>query len=247
MNKEEKKSFFLANKIRTLLLITIDNELAEKKNENKNTLLINSKPSRNYEEKFENYIILERSIFGSIGSLFKKNTHNLDEFFKNPRYKSIEQTIIPTKKLKISKRRNAIISIEIKKNKVNDFYSKKKYETKQKLISQNIKILRYYCSNLKSREEIKKSQIIRNNSEIIRRKKYHNNYGSKNFVSTGHSVPNVNNKIKFKDANKIIQLHKMWKPKQNCKNIKKKMQDFDYLYSEKDDSIISTKEELNFE
>ena len=51
MNKQEYKSFILANKIRTLLLITIDNELAEKKNENKNILLINSKPSKNYEEK----------------------------------------------------------------------------------------------------------------------------------------------------------------------------------------------------
>ena len=172
MNKQEYKSFILANKIRTLLLITIDKELAEKKNENKNILLINSKPSKNYEEKFDNYIILERAIIGSLDFNIKKTTTNFHKFFTIPRYKSIDQTIMPTKKLKISKRRNAIISIETKKNKVNDFYLKKKYETEQKLIRNSIKVLRYYCSNLKSREELKKNQVIRNNSEIIRRKKY---------------------------------------------------------------------------
>ena len=45
MKKEENKSFILANKIRASLLLIIDNELIERKNENKNTLLINSKPS----------------------------------------------------------------------------------------------------------------------------------------------------------------------------------------------------------
>ena len=60
MKKEENKSFILANKIRASLLLIIDNELIERKNENKNTLLINSKPSKDYEEDFENYIILER-------------------------------------------------------------------------------------------------------------------------------------------------------------------------------------------
>ena len=246
MNKQEYKSFILANKIRTLLLITIDNELAEKKNENKNILLINSKPSKNYEEKFDNYIILERAIIGSLDFNIKKTTTNFHKFFTIPRYKSIDQTIMPTKKLKISKRRNAIISIETKKNKVNDFYLKKKYETEQKLIRNSIKVLRYYCSNLKSREELKKNQVIRNNSEIIRRKKYHNNNGSKNIVLT-ITTPNKNRKIEFKDVKNIIQLHKMWKPKQNSKNDERKIKDSDYLNSKKDDSIISSKEELIFE
>jgi hypothetical protein len=246
MNKQEYKSFILANKIRTLLLITIDKELAEKKNENKNILLINSKPSKNYEEKFDNYIILERAIIGSLDFNIKKTTTNFHKFFTIPRYKSIDQTIMPTKKLKISKRRNAIISIETKKNKVNDFYLKKKYETEQKLIRNSIKVLRYYCSNLKSREELKKNQVIRNNSEIIRRKKYHNNNGSKNIVLT-ITTPNKNRKIEFKDVKNIIQLHKMWKPKQNSKNDERKIKDSDYLNSKKDDSIISSKEELIFE
>ena len=246
MNKQEYKSFILANKIRTLLLITIDKELAEKKNENKNILLINSKPSKNYEEKFDNYIILERAIIGSLDFNIKKTNTNFHKFFTIPRYKSIDQTIMPTKKLKISKRRNAIISIETKKNKVNDFYLKKKYETEQKLIRNSIKVLRYYCSNLKSREELKKNQVIRNNSEIIRRKKYHNNNGSKNIVLT-ITTPNKNRKIEFKDVKNIIQLHKMWKPKQNSKNDERKIKDSDYLNSKKDDSIISSKEELIFE
>jgi hypothetical protein len=246
MNKQEYKSFILANKIRTLLLITIDKELAEKKNENKNILLINSKPSKNYEEKFDNYIILERAIIGSLDFNIKKTTTNFHKFFTIPRYKSIDQTIMPTKKLKISKRRNAIISIETKKNKVNDFYLKKKYETEQKLIRNSIKVLRYYCSNLKSREELKKNQVIRNNSEIIRRKKYHNNNGSKNIVLT-ITTPNKNRKIEFKDVKNIIQLHKMWKPKQNSKNDERKIKDSDYLNSKNDDSIISSKEELIFE
>ena len=246
MNKQEYKSFILANKIRTLLLITIDNELAEKKNENKNILLINSKPSKKYEEKFDNYIILERAIIGSLDFNIKKTTTNFHKFFTIPRYISIDQTIMPTKKLKISKRRNAIISIETKKNKVNDFYLKKKYETEQKLIRNSIKVLRYYCSNLKSREELKKNQVIRNNSEIIRRKKYHNNNGSKNIVLT-ITTPNKNRKIEFKDVKNIIQLHKMWKPKQNSKNDERKIKDSDYLNSKKDDSIISSKEELIFE
>jgi hypothetical protein len=126
MKKEENKSFILANKIRASLLLIIDNELIERKNENKNTLLINSKPSKDYEEDFENYIILERSIIGTIDTFIKKTTTNFHEFFKIPKYKSIDQTIIPTKKIKISKRRNAIISLQKKNNKLNDFYTKKK-------------------------------------------------------------------------------------------------------------------------
>ena len=243
MKKEENKSFILANKIRASLLLIIDNELIERKNENKNTLLINSKPSKDYEEDFENYIILERSIIGTIDTFIKKTTTNFHEFFKIPKYKSIDQTIIPTKKIKISKRRNAIISLQKKNNKLNDFYTKKKYETKQKLINHNIKVLRFYCSNLKSKAELKKNQIIRNNSEIIRRKKYQN----KKDVLTIQTVSNKNRKIKFKETNNIIHLHKMNRNKFSSKNVINKMKDFDYLNFEKDDSFISTREELNFE
>jgi len=243
MKKEENKSFILANKIRASLLLIIDNELIERKNENKNTLLINSKPSKDYEEDFENYIILERSIIGTIDTFIKKTTTNFHEFFKIPKYKSIDQTIIPTKKIKISKRRNAIISLQKKNNKLNDFYTKKKYETKQKLINHNIKVLRFYCSNLKSKAELKKNQIIRNNSEIIRRKKYQN----RNDVLTVQTVSNKNRKIKFKETNNIIHLHKMNRNKFSSKNVINKMKDFDYLNFEKDDSFISTREELNFE
>ncbi len=39
----------------------------------------------------------------------------------------------------------------------------------------------------------------------------------------------------------------MWKPKQNSKNDERKIKDSDYLNSKKDDSIISSKEELIFE
>ena len=57
MSEERKK---LANKIRTSLLIIIYDELNKMKNSNKNILLVNSEESKEYEKKFDNFVIIER-------------------------------------------------------------------------------------------------------------------------------------------------------------------------------------------
>ena len=241
MNKQNKNLNNIANKIRTMLLIAINDEL--KKNKKHNHFFINSKPLKEYDD-YNDYIILERDIIGTI-DIYENKTSDYHEFFKAPRYKSIEEIIVPTRKLRISKRRNAIISIENKISLTKNLKLKKQYQNKQKLINHSIKVLRFYCSLLKSKQVLKRTSITRNNSEIIRRKKY-TNIGSNSHVLSLKSDAMKVRKIKFENDNDtIIHLHKMYKPKKSSKNVIKKMKDFDYL--KKEDSNINARNTLIFE
>ena len=80
MSEERKK---LANKIRTSLLIIIYDELNKMKNSNKNILLVNSEESKEYEKKFDNFVIIEReSHMSSNKNLFENISFT--NFFNPP-------------------------------------------------------------------------------------------------------------------------------------------------------------------
>ena len=119
----------LANKIRTNLLITINNELNKIKNSKHNILLVNSIESNEYEKNFENFVILERDAHMSSNINLIANVSFTDFFHPPPNYFQNEKNFV-SKKIKISKRRNAIFKIRKKRH--IDFYLKKEYEIKKK-------------------------------------------------------------------------------------------------------------------
>ena len=142
MSEERKK---LANKIRTSLLIIIYDELNKMKNSNKNILLVNSEESKEYEKKFDNFVIIEReSHMSSNKNLFENISFT--NFFNPPNDFQKEKTFI-SQKIQISKRRNAIF--KVRKKKKFDFNMRKEYEFKQKLIEESVRALRFFCFHLK--------------------------------------------------------------------------------------------------
>ena len=246
--KLKKKPFNLANKIRTLLLVHINKELLKIKQENKNHFLINSKEPEQYDEYYNTFTIIERSLIDSSSSFLNKTSNNFFNFFQIPNNKSIDEEVLPRKKITISKRRNAIVKIEKRNSKNINFYlEKKKYETQQKFINHNIKILRYFCYNLKSKIAIIQNKQLRNNSEIIRRKKYEH-IKNKSYVLTLKSdALKTKRKIHFEDSNSIIKLHRIGKAKKSTKNVMKKMKDFEYLKENQNDFFTNRNNELTFD
>ena len=110
MSEERKK---LANKIRTSLLIIIYDELNKMKNSNKNILLVNSEESKEYEKKFDNFVIIERESHMSSNKNLMENI-SFTNFFNPPNDFQKEKTFI-SQKIQISKRRNAIFKVRKKK------------------------------------------------------------------------------------------------------------------------------------
>lgn len=201
MSEERKK---LANKIRTNLLIIINSELNKMKNSNKNILLVNSEESKEYEKKFDKFVIIERE---SHMSSNKNSNISFTNFFNPPNDFQKEKTFI-SQKIQISKRRNAIFQ----KRKKRVLNLKPQNENKNKILYENIQKLKNFCSHLKSKEELTKNHNQRNKSEIIRRKKFSLFNNKNNFTIIG----GINLKIdKTKNNTEkdecIIKLHKMWK------------------------------------
>jgi len=242
--KLKQKSFKLANKIRTHLLIDINKELLKIKHENKNHFLINSKEPEQYDEYYNTFTIIERNLIDSSSNLLNKPY----DFFNIANNKSFDEEVLPRQKITISKRRNAIVKIEKRNSKNINFYlEKKKYETQQKFINHNIKILRYFCYNLKSKIAIIQNKQLRNNSEIIRRKKYEH-IKNKSYVLTLKSdALKTKRKIHFEDSNSIIKLHRIGKTKKSTKNVMKKMKDFEYLKENQNDFFTNRNNELTFD
>ena len=246
--KLNKKSFKLANKIRTHLLIDINKELLKMKHENKNHFLINSKESSQFDEYYNTFTIIERNLIDSSNTLLNRISSNYQDFFKIANFQSFDEEVLPRKKIIISKRRNAIISIEKRSSKSIDLYLKKiKYETKQKLINYNIKVLRFFCSNLKSKIPIKENTQSRNNSEVIRRKKYEHKHNKSYVFTLKSDALKTRRKIQFEDSDSVIKLHRVGKIKKSTKNIMKKMKDFDYFKDNKKEFFSTRHNDLIFE
>jgi hypothetical protein len=246
--KLKKKPFNLANKIRTLLLVHINKELLKIKQENKKHFLINSKEPEQYDEYYNTFTIIERSLIDSSSSFLNKTSNNFFNFFQIPNNKSIDEEVLPRKKITISKRRNAIVKIEKRNSKNINFYlKKKKYETQQKFINHNIKILRYFCYNLKSKIAIIQNKQLRNNSEVIRRKKYEHIKNKSYVLTLKTDAIKTRRKIQFEDSNSVIKLHRIGKLKKSTKNVMKKMKDFDYLKEYKNEYLSTRHDDLIFD
>ena len=216
MSEERKK---LANKIRTSLLIIIYDELNKMKNSNKNILLINSEESKEYEKKFDKFVIIEReSHMSSNKNLFENISFT--NFFNPPNDFQKEKTFI-SQKIQISKRRNAIFKVRKKKN--FDFNTRKEYEFKQKLIDESVRALRFFCFHLKSKDELNNKNNQRNKSAILRRKKFSHIINQKSiFTLRQNNILKRESKEIDKDSESIIILHKMWNSKKKKINNKKK-------------------------
>ncbi len=212
------KTFDLANKIRTNLLITINNELNEYKTRKNVGFFLNSKPLKEYEKLYEKFVIIERnSITGTVGT-YKKETYS-DNFYKVPlklKFPTIEETDISTHKITLTK--NVLKTKRKKTQKVN-ILKKNKYDTQQKKISGSIKSLRYFCSHLKDYEN-QESKIIRVNSHVLRRKKY-NKIGSNSYILSVKSFE-LKEENKPKHRQSVIQLQKMWDDNKVKTSLKKK-------------------------
>ena len=242
--KLKQKSFKLANKIRTHLLIDINKELLKIKHENKNHFLINSKEPEQYDEYYNTFTIIERNLIDSSSNLLNKPY----DFFNIANNKSFDEEVLPRQKITISKRRNAIIKIEKRNSSsIELYFKKKKYETQQKFINHNIKILRYFCYNLKSKIAIIQNKQLRNNSEIIRRKKYEHIKNKSYILTLKTDAIKTRRKIQFEDSNSVIKLHRIGKLKKSTKNVMKKMKDFDYLKEYKNEYLSTRHDDLIFD
>jgi hypothetical protein len=208
-------SFYSPNYIRTSLLITVNNELNHYKLNNHNSFLINSKPLKEYEKSYENFFILEKdSITGTVGT-YRKETFSY-RFYKIPQKDKlflIDEPIMPTNKIRLSK--NISYNTKRKKTKYLTIHNRIEYETKMKFINDSIKSLRFFCSHLKDINY--KPKLVRTNSDILRRKKY-NKIGSNSFIlSVKSNELKTEKKIKKKQRQSLIQLHKMWNDKKENK------------------------------
>ena len=211
-------SLYSPNYIRTSLLITVNNELNHYKLNNHNNFLINGKPLEEYEKSYENFFILEKdSITGTIGTYNKDTSSSL--FYKIPQKDKnflIDEPILPTKKIRLSK--NASYNIRRQNTKNLTIYNRIKYETMRKFINDSIKSLRYFCSHLKDI----KPKIIRTNSDVLRRKKYNKKGSNSNILSIKSNELKTEQNNKKKHRQSLIQLHKMWNNKKEKVNINHK-------------------------
>ena len=211
-------SLYSPNYIRTSLLITVNNELNHYKLNNHNNFLINGKPLEEYEKSYENFFILEKdSITGTIGTYNKDTSSSL--FYKIPQKDKnflIDEPILPTKKIRLSK--NASYNIRRQNTKNLTIYNRIKYETMRKFINDSIKSLRYFCSHLKDI----KPKIIRTNSDVLRRKKYNKIGSNSNILSIKSNELKTEQNNKKKHRQSLIQLHKMWNNKKEKVNINHK-------------------------
>lgn len=239
MNQNKKN---LANQIRTNLLITINNELTKLKNSKHNELLVNSIESNEYEKNFENFVILERDAHMSSNINLTANVSFTDFFNPPPNYYQTEKNFI-SQKIKLSKRRNAIFKIRKKRH--IDFYLKKEYEIKKKKINESIRSLRFFCSHLKSREEINNKNNQRNKSAIVRRKKFSHIISQKGIL-TLRDYNNLKTQTENeKDSENVIKLHKMWKSKKKKLASNKNLNTY-YLNTSPKKNSLTSREDLIF-
>ena len=201
------QTFALQNKIRTNLLIIINNELNEYKSKQNKSFLINSKPLKEYEKSYENFFIIEKnSITGTVGT-YHKDTYCYN-FYKIPLKKNLppnEEIEIPTQKKTLAKHFEC--KVKRKKTRKLSVFSKIRYETQKKLIFNSIKSLRYFCYHLKD-YKYKQPKILHSNSPILRRKKYCK-IGSNSYLLSLKSIE-LKEERKKKYRQSVIQLQKIW-------------------------------------
>ncbi len=201
------KIFASENKIRTNLLIIINNELNEYKSKKNKSFLINSKPIKEYEKSYEKFFIIEKnSITGTVGT-YHKETYSYN-FYKIPLKKNLppnEEIEIPTQKKTLAKHFEC--KVKRKKTRKLSVFSKIRYETQKKLIFNSIKSLRYFCYHLKD-YKYKETKIFHSKSPITRRKKY-NKIGSNSYILAVKTFE-LKEEKKKKYRQSVIQLQKIW-------------------------------------
>ena len=102
--KLKKKPFNLANKIRTLLLVHINKELLKIKQENKKHFLINSKEPEQYDEYYNTFTIIERSLIDSSSSFLN--------FFKYQIINQLMKKFYQEKKLQYQKEEMQLLKLK---------------------------------------------------------------------------------------------------------------------------------------
>ena len=199
-----------ANLIREKLLIFSNNELKINKKTNKKNFMINSKSLESYENKFEDYIIIEQDSYIYLNEENEnkyKNNNSPDLYYEYSLLKNSSPVLLKTKRMRLTKHPDSIScrklsdSIEI---------HVKRTETKRKEMEKNIKFLRNLSNQYKSFVEI---NSLNNNHKC-------NFYQKKKKINLHNSQVHLN-KYKYninedkKNDKSVIKLHKMWKSKKN--------------------------------
>ena len=208
-----------ANLIREKLLIFSNNELTINKKTNKKNFMINSKSLESYENKFEDYIIIEQDSYIYLNEENEnkyKNNNSPDLYYEYSLLKNSSPVLLKTKRMRLTKHPDSIScrklsdSIEI---------HVKRTEKKRKEMENSIKFLRNLSNQYKSTVEI--DTLNKNN-----KKNFHKKKKKINFNITQIDL----NKYKFninedkKSDKSIIKLHKMWKSKnRSCSKKKSKI------------------------
>ena len=196
-----------ANIIREKLLIFSNEELQINKKNHRNNFLINSKPLESYENKYDNYIIIEHNSF-----IYLKDENNKlqnkkdspDSFYKYNVFQDPSPILLKTKKMRLTKHPDKVYprklsdSIEL---------TIRRTQTKNTIMESDIKYLRNLSKNFKSFNKIKQVITKRNNSEKLRKKKIQKNLQYNSYV---YNNKNEESKESIEEDS-IIKLHKMWK------------------------------------
>ena len=143
-----------ANIIREKLLIFSNNELTINKKTNKKNFMINSKSLESYENKFEDYIIIERDSYIYLNEENDNkytNNNSPDLYYEYSLLKNSSPVLLKTKRMRLTKHPDSIScrklsdSIEI---------HVKRTEKKRKEMENSIKFLRNLSNQYKSSVEI---------------------------------------------------------------------------------------------
>ena len=206
-----------ANIIREKLLIFSNNELTINKKTNKKNFMINSKSLESYENKFEDYIIIERDSYIYLNEENDNkytNNNSPDLYYEYSLLKNSSPVLLKTKRMRLTKHPDSIScrklsdSIEI---------HVKRTEKKRKEMENSIKFLRNLSNQYKSFVEIEHLKINKCNSNKTKKKK--NTHNSQLHLSKYK----FNNDDKKSDKS-IIKLHKMYKSKKKSCSKRKKNQ-----------------------
>ncbi len=205
-----------ANIIREKLLIFSNNELTINKKTNKKNFMINSKSLESYENKFEDYIIIERDSYIYLNEENDNKYTNInspDLYYEYSLLKNSSPVLLKTKRMRLTKHPDSIScrklsdSIEI---------HVKRTEKKRKEMENSIKFLRNLSNQYKSTVEI--DTLNKNNKKNFHKKKKKINFNITQIDLNKYKF-NIN-KDKKSDKS-IIKLHKMWKSKNRSCSKKK--------------------------
>ena len=143
-----------ANIIREKLLIFSNNELTINKKTNKKNFMINSKSLESYENKIEDYIIIEQDSYIYLNEENDNkytNNNSPDLYYEYSLLRNSSPVLLKTKRMRLTKHPE-----QISCRKLSDSieFHIKRTETKKKEMENNIKFLRNLSNELKSLKSI---------------------------------------------------------------------------------------------